>query len=190
MVTYTNKHNLPGPLYKALSEDNYSRGEADISVTSLLGPPKIEILQAVHKEFITIDVTDRLAALFGTAIHEIIARGAEGMEGYVSEERLFAKVAGWTISGGIDLQQPNHETKTVAIKDWKTTTVYGVKHPKHEWELQLNCYAYVPGSVMQIDNVSDIGQGMTVWSGQLRNGPYVFQARKENFDPLTFNFNQ
>jgi len=55
---------------------------------------------------------------------------------------------------------------------------------------QLNCYAYVPGSVMQIDNVSDIGQGMTVWSGQLRNGPYVFQPRKENFDPSTFNFNQ
>lgn len=55
---------------------------------------------------------------------------------------------------------------------------------------QLKCYAYVPGSVMQMDNVSDIGQGVTMWSGQLRNGAYVFQQRKEYFDPLTFNFNQ
>lgn len=55
---------------------------------------------------------------------------------------------------------------------------------------QLKCYAYVPGSVMQIDNVSDIGQGMTVWSGQLKNGPYVFKPRLTDFDPSTFNFNQ
>jgi GR25 family glycosyltransferase involved in LPS biosynthesis len=55
---------------------------------------------------------------------------------------------------------------------------------------QLKCFAYVPGSVMQIDNVSDIGQGMTVWSGQLKNGPYVFKPRLTDFDPSTFNFNQ
>jgi len=165
MVTYTNKHNLPGPLYKALSEDNYSRGKADISVTSLLGPPKVEILQAVHKEFITVDVTERLAALFGTAIHEIIARGAEGMEGYVSEERLFAEVAGWTISGGIDLQEPDHKTKTVAIKDWKTTTVYGVQHPKRDWELQLNCYAYLVKQVLGLTATSlQIGALIKDWS--------------------------
>lgn len=55
---------------------------------------------------------------------------------------------------------------------------------------QLKCYAYVPGSVMQMDNESDIGTGITRWSGQLQNGPYVFQPRKEMFDPATFNFNQ
>lgn len=55
---------------------------------------------------------------------------------------------------------------------------------------QLKCFAFVPGSVMQIDNVSDIGQGMTVWSGQLRNGPYVFQTHMMDFDPKTYDFNK
>lgn len=53
---------------------------------------------------------------------------------------------------------------------------------------QLKCFCYVPGLVMQIDNMSDIGSGMTVWSGQLNNGPYVFQERKEDFNPETFNW--
>lgn len=53
---------------------------------------------------------------------------------------------------------------------------------------QLKCFSYVPGLVMQIDNMSDIGNGMTVWSGQLKNGPYVFQERKNDFDPTTFNW--
>lgn len=53
---------------------------------------------------------------------------------------------------------------------------------------QLNCFSFVPGCVMQMDNMSDIGTGMTVWSGQLRNGPYVFQKNMTDFDPLTFNW--
>lgn len=53
---------------------------------------------------------------------------------------------------------------------------------------QLKCFSFVPGCVMQMDNMSDIGNGMTVWSGQLNNGPYVFQKRMEDFDPETFNW--
>lgn len=53
---------------------------------------------------------------------------------------------------------------------------------------QLKCFSFVPGCVMQMDNISDIGQGMTVWSGQLNNGPYVFQKRMEDFNPETFNW--
>ena len=52
----------------------------------------------------------------------------------------------------------------------------------------LRCFCYVPGLVMQIDNESDIGTGMTVWSGQLKNGPYVFQERKEDFNPEAFDW--
>jgi hypothetical protein len=53
---------------------------------------------------------------------------------------------------------------------------------------QLKCFSFVPGPVMQIDNMSDIGNGMTVWSGQLKNGPYVFQEKMEDFEPSTFNW--
>lgn len=59
---------------------------------------------------------------------------------------------------------------------------------------QLNCFAFLPGMVKQIDNMSDIGTGQTIWSGFLKlngtfeNSAYVFQERMEMFDPSTFNF--
>lgn len=53
---------------------------------------------------------------------------------------------------------------------------------------ELKFFSFVPGCVMQIDNMSDIGTGMTMWSGQLKNGPYVFQERMSDFDPETFNW--
>jgi len=53
---------------------------------------------------------------------------------------------------------------------------------------QLKCFSFVPGCVMQGDWNSDIGNGMTVWSGQLKNGPYVFQKRMEDFNPETFKW--
>jgi GR25 family glycosyltransferase involved in LPS biosynthesis len=84
----------------------------------------------------------------------------------------------------------NSIQKILDLFDQHIETSIGIDWLFIQLQPQLNCFAYVPGSVMQIDNVSDIGQGMTVWSGQLRNGPYVFQPRKENFNPETFNFNQ
>jgi GR25 family glycosyltransferase involved in LPS biosynthesis len=53
---------------------------------------------------------------------------------------------------------------------------------------QLKCFSFVPGCVMQMDNMSDIGSGMTVWSGQLNNGPYVFQKLMTDFNPETFKW--
>lgn len=54
----------------------------------------------------------------------------------------------------------------------------------------LNCFAYVPGCIKQMDNMSDIGTGMTVWSGHLKNGPYVFQNKLTDFNPLTFDWHE
>jgi len=59
---------------------------------------------------------------------------------------------------------------------------------------QLRCYSFVPGCVKQMDNMSDIGNGITKWSGFLQlngtreNSAYVYQERMEYFDPLTFNW--
>ena len=53
---------------------------------------------------------------------------------------------------------------------------------------RLKCFSFVPGCVMQMDNMSDIGSGMTVWSGQLNNGPYVYQKRMEDFNPENFKW--
>jgi GR25 family glycosyltransferase involved in LPS biosynthesis len=59
---------------------------------------------------------------------------------------------------------------------------------------QLNCFAYVPGCVKQIDNQSDIGTGITKFSGFSKlngneeNSRYWFQDRKEDFDPTSFQW--
>lgn len=59
---------------------------------------------------------------------------------------------------------------------------------------ELKQFCFVPGSVRQMDNQSDIGSGMTMWSGFLQlngtkeNSAYVYQDKMENFDPLTFNW--
>lgn len=61
---------------------------------------------------------------------------------------------------------------------------------------QLQCFSFVPGCVMQMDNQSDIGTGITMWSGFLQlngtrdNSAYVYQDRMEMFDPLNFNWNE
>lgn len=138
-LKFTNKSRLPEPLYRALTEDNYSRGAADISVTALIGPPKIEILKEEYKHLLTADAEDRLWSVFGTAVHEIIARGSEGLSNYTAEERLFTNVGGFTISGGIDLQAL--EGSEVGIIDWKTCSMYSIQNPKDDWVRQLNCYA-------------------------------------------------
>lgn len=48
---------------------------------------------------------------------------------------------------------------------------------------QLNCFAFTPGMVFQIDNRSDIGNGMTIFSGFFKSlGPYCWTKRLEDFD--------
>lgn len=55
---------------------------------------------------------------------------------------------------------------------------------------QLHCYSFVPGCVKQMDNMSDIGTGMTIWSGHLNNGPYVWQDKMEDFNPENFDWHE
>lgn len=53
---------------------------------------------------------------------------------------------------------------------------------------RLHTYAFVPGSVIQRDNKSDIGKGMTIFSGFKKLGPYWFADKMDDFDPATFNW--
>lgn len=61
---------------------------------------------------------------------------------------------------------------------------------------QLRCYAFLPGCTKQIDNQSDIGNGMTNWSGFLKlngsfeNSAYVYQDYMEQFSPELFDWGE
>lgn len=59
---------------------------------------------------------------------------------------------------------------------------------------ELKAFAFVPGCIKQYDNKSDIGSGMTVFSGfatlngTLKNSRYWWQDRMDEFDPETFDW--
>lgn len=59
---------------------------------------------------------------------------------------------------------------------------------------QLKCFSFVPGCVKQMDNESNIGTGMTIWSGFLKlngtfeNSAYVYKDKMTDFDPTTFSW--
>jgi len=55
---------------------------------------------------------------------------------------------------------------------------------------QLLTYAFVPGCIKQYDNQSNIGKGVTYFSGFARLGPYWYADRMEHFDPLKFDWHE
>lgn len=82
----------------------------------------------------------------------------------------------------------NSIQKILDLFDHHLHTSIGIDWLFIKLQPQLKCFSFVPGCVMQMDNMSDIGTGMTVWSGQLKNGPYVFQDTMDAFDPSTYKW--
>ena len=46
----TNRLNLPEPIVKALSNDTYSSGTANSSVTALIDSPQVKVLTRKHRQ--------------------------------------------------------------------------------------------------------------------------------------------
>jgi len=134
----TNEHGLPQAFVDFARDNKYSKGNADISVTSLIDSPRINILKQAHGAEMQSDASEMIWPLLGTAVHSIL-EGAVSKGNVIKEERLFMDVNGWTISGAID-QQEIVDNK-VRITDYKVTSVWSVIFGKKEWELQQNVYA-------------------------------------------------
>ena len=149
----TNKFNLPQPVVQGLSQEHYTRGASDRSVTQLIGSPRQQILSRQHFNELEEDVTDRLWSVFGTAVHNIFENYGDAE--HLAEERLFADVDGWTISGAIDVQKSNQDG-TVEIVDYKVTSVWKIIYsvmkgvPDQHWQLQQNFYAWLVETVKGI----------------------------------------
>ena len=142
-MKYTNRHNIPQEIINAVHNDNYSRGKATISATGLLQPPRIRLLAQEHYDKLTIDVSDEIWKLLGQSVHTILERANENSEDIITEQRMFAIVNDWTVSGQTD----SIDVKSNTLKDYKVTSVWSIvsalKEGKIEWEQQLNIYAYL-----------------------------------------------
>lgn len=133
----TNKLGLPEPIVNAVANDGYTKGDADISVTSLLSPPRKVALEAAHFDELEEDASDRIWSLLGQSIHTILERAATTG---IAERRLSITVEGWRVSGGMDLYHSNG-----TLQDYKCVTVWKFKNGEvpMEYEQQLNMYAEI-----------------------------------------------
>lgn len=136
----TNNHNLPESFVNFARNDKYSKGKSDISVTTLIDSPRVRLLREANSAELTSDASDMIWPLFGTAVHHIL-ESSKNDEGVTLEERLYADVNGWVLSGAVDHQKT--DGKTISITDYKVTSVWSVIYGKIEWEQQLNCYAFL-----------------------------------------------
>ena len=144
----TNKHGLPEQFVRVAENDKYTRGESDISVTTLIDSPRINVLSERHDADMKKDVTEATFSMLGTAVHQILEE-SQAKPDEVYEERLYATVLGWVMSGAIDVQKYNRNG-SITIMDYKVCTAWAVMNDKPEWENQLNCYAWLVQKNKQI----------------------------------------
>ena len=175
-MKYTNKHNVPVEIIRAIKNDQYSKGKSVISVTGLLQPPRIRLLNSTYDEQITVDYSDEVWKLLGQGIHAVLERANENHEDTVTEQRYFADVGGWSISGQTDSLAKDENT----LKDYKVTSVWTIvsamKGGKAEWEQQLNCYAWLhkvnTGETINQLNIIAIARDWNRRDSRARGGDY------------------
>ena len=132
----TNRLNLPRSIENAVRRDPYTRGNAHISVTGLIGPARKRYIEQQHADEISEDVAERIWALMGQITHGILERADDSAW---CEERLFIERFGWRISGQFDRYLLEADG---LCQDYKLTSTYSIKDGvKPEWEAQENIYA-------------------------------------------------
>jgi hypothetical protein len=135
----SNNYSLPDTIVQAIKRPTYTKGDAHMSVTEIMSSPRIAQLKRRHWDALEEDASSMVWSLFGTAIHHILEHGKS--PNHVIEQRLYAEVDGWRISGAIDLQEV--EEDGIIISDYKTTGAWAAQNGKDDWEKQLNVYAYL-----------------------------------------------
>jgi hypothetical protein len=131
----TNRNRLPDPLVAAVSQTRPPEPDR-ISVTTLIGPPQIRVLQLQHWQELTEDASDRIWATMGSLMHKLLESHAPA-ENHQAEVRLETQVEGITVTGAFDLFH-----KDGVLTDYKFVSVWSaIGGVKAEWIAQLNLYA-------------------------------------------------
>lgn len=131
----TNIYNLPQPIFDAVANDPYDKGDADYSVSGLLIPERINALRTQYIDELEEDVTDRIFSLIGQAVHHILERAERTA---LAEKRFYMQVGDKRISGKLD----RFIIEQGKIQDYKVTSLWKIANgcPK-DFEEQVNSYA-------------------------------------------------
>lgn len=138
MPKITNIYGWPDALVRALSRDDYDKGDAEYSVTGLLRPPRVAALEKKYAEHLEEDVSSRLDRFFGSTAHKLIEHASVKE---LAEKRLYIDVDGVRVSGRGDLYDP----ETGLLTDIKITKVNNVLkgYSEAEWSRQGNMYKFM-----------------------------------------------
>lgn len=151
-MAITNIHNLPQSFVDFARDSKYSAGSSDITVTTLIDAPRVNILRQANAGQLDVDVMDMIWPLFGTAVHHVL-EGAVPRENTIHEERVYAEIGGWKVGGQIDQQEIDPVTGLCYITDYKVTSVWSVIFGKDEWVNQQNAY----GQLVRMSKGLEIG---------------------------------
>ena len=135
----TNKFNLPDPIVQAVQK-NYKPTPNRYGVTSLLKGSTQTVLERRFNDDITVDASENIWAIFGTAVHKILEQADS--ENMLKEYRIEVPAGDdvSTISGVVDLYDLNTDT----VIDYKTGSVWKVI--TNDWEdyrKQIALYAWM-----------------------------------------------
>lgn len=142
MQKFTNKHNLPQEVVKAIMKDRYTDIEDedhDYSATKLVSPILQTVLCERHPNRLVLrDVIDYFPSFIGSMGHLLLEESWEESSDSLSERRLYYETNGFKISGKFDLYRNSQ------ITDYKFTKVYKkIKGNLIDWERQLNIYGLI-----------------------------------------------
>lgn len=142
-MNLTNTQNLPEPLVRAVTYDDYDDEGCDYTPSKLIRPPRMVALEREHADEITEDASDRLWMLLGSAGHSVLERSSHG-KGIVEERAVVEIYFGtkiFKVGGKLD-----YGVSDTTLFDYKFTSLYAAKEgPKDEWVQQLNIYRWLAG---------------------------------------------
>ena len=132
----TNKLNLPEAFVKAVSTDRHNAAGC-FSATTLNKGAKEIILTDRHWDEITIDASDNVWAVFGTAVHAIFEKTPDNN---FHEEKFKVPVSKSFVTGQVDC----YDMENKIIYDWKTASVWKIQFKDFtDWKAQGLTYAYL-----------------------------------------------
>jgi hypothetical protein len=137
-MTITNKMNLPEAMVRAC-ETKAHNSSGYLSATTLLKGVKETILTHRHWNEFTDDVSDRIWAIFGTAVHSMLEHDSPDT---FTEENVSVEIpnTGYTVTGRIDC----YDMKAGSIEDYKTASCWKVIYKDFDdWYKQGMIYAYL-----------------------------------------------
>lgn len=131
-----NEFGLPDAFVGAVSRDYHSK-PGEYSATTLLKGTAEIILTKRHWEEISVDASDCVWQIFGTATHRIFERQKDDS---FKEEFFSVDVLNSKVTGRVD----NYDMERGILSDWKTSSVWKVQFKDFsDWRKQGLIYAWL-----------------------------------------------